>query len=173
MVFSAMSVSALYPSTPCPDRGSDICVTVQQVTRLDCPADDEIHQWIALAIPKERGPLEITVRIVDEMESAELNQTYRHRSGATNVLAFPFQAPLGLSVALLGDLVLCAPLVESEAKAQAKPILHHWAHLVIHGTLHLLGYEHMALHQARLMEAEERRLLAMLSIPDPYEISNV
>ena len=173
MVFSAMTVSVFHPGAPCPNRRSDIGVTVQQVTKLNCPDDNEIHHWIALAIPKERGSLEVTVRIVDEMESAELNQTYRHRAGATNVLAFPFQAPLGLSVALLGDLVLCAPLVESEARTQVKPITHHWAHLVIHGTLHLLGYDHMTLHQARLMETEERRLLAMLSIPDPYEIPNV
>ena len=114
------------------------------------------------------GDAELVVRIVNEAESASLNQTYRHKAGATNVLSFPFAAPAGVPSDLLGDIVICAPVVVREALAQRKALLAHWAHLTIHGVLHLLGYDHQDAAQAEAMEQLEIRILAGLGYPDPY-----
>ncbi|MCH9671123.1 MAG: rRNA maturation RNase YbeY [Gammaproteobacteria bacterium] len=142
---------------------------VQCASTAACPSHGEFATWIALALAEVMHPVELTIRLVDEQESAELNQTYRRKSGPTNVLAFPFEAPPGITLPLLGDLVICAPLVACEAVAQGKPEMHHWAHLAIHGTLHLLGYDHLEAREAQMMEDKEREYLKTLSIPDPYE----
>lgn len=112
---------------------------------------------------------EITVRVVDEDESQQLNHEYRGKNKPTNVLSFPFEAPPGIEMNLLGDLVICAGVVEAEAQQQNKPLDHHWAHMIIHGTLHLLGYDHIEDDQAEEMEGLEISLLGKLSIDDPYQ----
>jgi probable rRNA maturation factor len=108
---------------------------------------------------------ELVVRIVDEAESAALNERYAHKKGATNVLAFPGGEPTAL-----GDLVICAAVVAREAAEQGKARKSHWAHMVIHGCLHLRGYDHMNAADASVMEARERELLAELGIADPYAV---
>lgn len=114
------------------------------------------------------GPHELTIRIVDTEESQHLNVTYRGKDRATNVLSFPFEAPAGVPVAILGDLAICAPVVEEEAREQDKPTVAHWAHLVVHGTLHLLGHDHINDDDAHRMETLERDILASFGFPDPY-----
>lgn len=120
---------------------------------------------------------ELVVRVVDETESAELNRRYARKKGATNVLAFPAgdpgspgAAPLPGEAKALGDLAICAAVVAREAAEQGKPQKAHWAHMVIHGCLHLRGYDHMNAADASIMEARERELLAGLGIADPYAV---
>jgi probable rRNA maturation factor len=118
---------------------------------------------------KPRRNWELTIRIVDETEARYLNETWRGHSYPTNVLSFPFESPPGLHVPLLGDLVICAPVVAQEANEQQKSLSAHWAHLVIHGTLHLLGYDHLEDAQAQLMETLEIHILNSLGYPNPYQ----
>ena len=132
------------------------------------PSVTQLEAWAIAALSGAEGSPEITLRIVDEAESAELNLTYRHIAGPTNVLSFPFEAPAPLESSLLGDVVICAPVVEMQAREQNKTSEAHWAHMVVHGTLHLLGYDHLNDDDAARMESEERRLLATLGFPDPY-----
>ena len=132
------------------------------------PPPSRIRRWVRAALPAERAGAELCVRIVDEAESRRLNRRYRRRDKPTNVLAFQAQLPAGVAPELLGDIVICAPLVEREAHRQRKPPGDHWAHLLVHGTLHLLGYDHEQPRDAQQMEAREREILAGLKIPDPY-----
>ncbi|GLR64180.1 rRNA maturation RNase YbeY [Marinospirillum insulare] len=141
-----------------------------------CPAEAELLAWASLALQKTLPPeTELTLRIVDEAESQQLNKDYRGKNQPTNVLSFPFETPIDLpaeaGVSLLGDLVICLPKVIQEAAEQQKPSLNHWAHLVIHGVLHLQGYDHETDTEAELMESIEIALLAKLGINNPY-ISN-
>lgn len=133
-----------------------------------CPTEKDFQHWAETAIRSQRDDAELTIRIVDENESAHLNQTYRHKQGATNVLSFPFEAPAGIGSHLLGDLVICAPVVEREAIEQGKAVQAHWAHMVLHGSLHLLGYDHMNEDDALEMESLEIKLLESLGFSDPY-----
>lgn len=141
-----------------------------------CPSLDKIESWVQLALldttPSE---CEVTLRLVDAEESQLLNRTYRGKDKPTNVLSFPFDAPIDLVAAgeltLLGDLVICVPLVAQEAEQQNKPLIHHWAHLVIHGLLHLQGMDHIQDDEAAIMEDLETQLLAKLGVPDPYAIT--
>ena len=145
-------------------------VDIQRVIDTpDLPSDDALAHWANCAW-QQNEPSEITLRIVDEAEIAELNQTYRHKAGATNVLSFPFEAPPGITLPLAGDLVVCAAVVAREASQQGKPLAHHWAHMVVHGVLHLQGYDHIEEHEAEEMEALEVRLLASLGIPNPSDV---
>ncbi|MDM8560265.1 rRNA maturation RNase YbeY [Candidatus Parabeggiatoa sp. HSG14] len=113
--------------------------------------------------------VELTIRIVDETEARQLNEQWRQRPYPTNVLSFPFECPPGIEdIALLGDIVVCAPLLASEAIEQHKPLHAHWAHLIIHGTLHLLGYDHIDSDQASAMESLEICILHNLGYPNPY-----
>ncbi len=132
------------------------------------PSVAQLRTWAEAALSETEGSPEVTVRIVDEAESAELNRTYRHVAGPTNVLSFPFEAPAPLEISLLGDVVICAPVVAMEAREQNKAPEAHWAHMVVHGTLHLLGYDHLNDDDAERMESEERRILAKLGFTDPY-----
>lgn len=134
------------------------------------PNEDELHTWALAALPEE-GEFEVTIRIVDEAESHELNHEYRGKDKPTNVLSFPFDVPEGIELPLLGDLVICRQVVEQEAVEQSKPLLHHWAHMVVHGILHLRGYDHIKDDEAEEMEALETQMLASLSIPDPYFVN--
>ena len=141
------------------------------------PDDEEIASWVQCVLQDQQkaDSSEISVRIVDEDEIAELNQAYRNKNGTTNVLSFPFESPPGLPndaatiSELLGDIIICAPIVSKEAIEQDKTHKSHWAHMVVHGTLHLLGYDHQSDQQAHEMESLEQRLLARLNYPNPYE----
>ena len=133
------------------------------------PAEADFRRWCELALRQRSGDSELTIRLVDEDEGRELNRTWRHKDYATNVLSFPADVPDEfLDIPLLGDLVICVPVVEREATEQGKAPEAHWAHLVIHGCLHLLGYDHIDDAEAEEMESLERDLLAELGYPDPY-----
>lgn len=139
------------------------------------PPDQDVQQWVDLVLTSQSNQerdlthSEITVRVVSEQESQSLNLVYRGKDKPTNVLSFPFEAPAQIQIDLLGDLVICADIVEKESKLQNKPIAHHWAHMIIHGTLHLLGFDHDDEQDAQLMESLEVALLAKLAIDDPYK----
>lgn len=133
----------------------------------NAPADEQFETWVA-AVLQSRGDAELTIRLVGREESRTLNHTYRGKDRETNVLSFPAELPDGVDIPLLGDIVICAPMVEQEALEQAKPVEHHWAHLTLHGLLHLLGYDHEEESDAKEMEALETSLLASLGISDPY-----
>lgn len=132
------------------------------------PEDKEIQQWMAVfskAVPA-RG--EVTVRIVDHAEITQLNRQYRNNHQATNVLSFPFVDPPGVQSSILGDIAICADVVATQAQQQQIPLSHHWAHMLVHGLLHLLGHDHQRPEEAEKMEGLEASLLALLQIPDPY-----
>jgi probable rRNA maturation factor len=153
------------PSTTLP------VVDVQIATSdLDLPSDEQIRTWVAAALPADAMDSELTIRIVDADESRALNAQYRHIDKPTNVLSFPSDLPPELQIPLLGDLVVCAPVVAREAQEQRKSPTAHWAHMVVHGTLHLLGYDHEADDEAEIMEALETRILTDLGFPAPYDI---
>jgi probable rRNA maturation factor len=134
------------------------------------PDRGRFHAWSSAALAGRREAVELTIRVVDETEGAELNQRYRGRPGPTNVLSFPFDPPPGVPPQdLIGDLVICAPVVAREACEQDKPEEAHWAHMVVHGALHLLGYDHLTDPDAAEMEAMEAVILAGLGFPSPYE----
>ncbi len=132
------------------------------------PQAADFKRWIAAALPANTASAEVVVRIVDEQESAELNQTYRGKQGSTNVLSFPFMAPAEVDMDLLGDLVICAPVIAREAIEQHKSAESHWAHMAVHGTLHLLGFDHQTDEQAAEMEALEKKILTGMGYPAPY-----
>jgi probable rRNA maturation factor len=132
------------------------------------PDPEKIQHWVDVALDGLTQDTEIVVRIVDEEESAELNEQYRLKSGPTNILTFPFEAPEGVELSLLGDLVICAPVLEKEALEQHKALTDHWAHIVVHGVLHLLGYDHIDDDEAELMESREIAVLGRLNIENPY-----
>ena len=135
----------------------------------ELPSEAQLRQWCELALRQRTAPSELTIRIVDEAEGRELNRTWRGKDYATNVLSFPAEIPEGLlDIPLLGDLVICAQVVAREAAEQGKSPDAHWAHLTLHGCLHLLGYDHIDDDEAEEMEALERQLLAELGYPDPY-----
>lgn len=134
------------------------------------PTEEQLTLWASTAL-KGRTDFEepeLTIRLTDEEESQALNSEYRGKDKPTNVLSFPFEMPPGIPLELLGDLVICVGVVEQEAQEQAKTTEAHWAHMVIHGCLHLLGYDHIKDNEAEEMEALERDLLASLGYPDPY-----
>lgn len=135
----------------------------------DLPAPAELRAWARAAIGGLREESELTIRIVDEAEGARLNTCYRNKDGATNVLSFPFAPPEGVDPTLLGDIVICAPVVRREANEQSKSADSHWAHMVVHGSLHLLGFDHEQAHEALEMETLETRVLADLGFDNPYE----
>ncbi|WP_111640369.1 rRNA maturation RNase YbeY [Marinimicrobium alkaliphilum] len=135
------------------------------------PTDDEVERWVAAALAAAdyaRPHAEISLRIVDEPESQSLNRDYRGKDQPTNVLSFPADLPPELDLPLLGDLVICAPVVAREAQEQGKNPTAHWAHMLVHGTLHLLGYDHIDDAEAELMESLETRILTRLHYPAPY-----
>ncbi|GAA0853155.1 rRNA maturation RNase YbeY [Aliiglaciecola litoralis] len=140
------------------------------VEDLDLPTEGDFQTWLDIALEEtQSGSQEVTIRVVNESESQALNHQYRGKDKPTNVLSFPFEAPPGVTIDLLGDLVICADVVRTEAHQQNKKPHHHWAHMVIHGTLHLLGYDHENDQDADAMEQLEVRLLSKLGIDDPYQ----
>lgn len=134
------------------------------------PSEADFSRWVDRVLTQQKTSGEVCIRIVSEQESQSLNHDYRGKDRPTNVLSFPFEVPPGIPVTLLGDLVICADVVAREAREQHKPVQDHWAHMVVHGTLHLLGFDHINDAEAEEMEALERALLAQLNIADPYAL---
>lgn len=141
-------------------------------TFANCPEPDQFQTWAKAALSGHDGAFNLAIRIVDEAEMQQFNLRYRQKDYATNVLSFPADLPDGLPEELrrsqLGDLLICAPVVASEANQQKREEQHHWAHLTIHGVLHLLGYDHESADEALIMETRETTILAQLGISDPY-----
>lgn len=136
------------------------------------PDLQQLQMWVDAVLTDTSRDNEIVIRIVDEQESQALNEQYRHKQGPTNILSFPIDVPDGIELDLLGDLVICAPVVAKEAKEQQKALMDHWAHIVIHGVLHLLGYDHIDDDDADEMESKEVTLLNQLHINNPYLLVN-
>ncbi|WAK00637.1 rRNA maturation RNase YbeY [Methylobacter sp. YRD-M1] len=144
-------------------------IDIQRVFESEGQPDEaQIQVWVDAALEDVNQDTEIVIRIVDEAESAQLNEQYRHKKGPTNILSFPFEVPDGIELNLLGDLVICAPVVASEASEQHKLLAHHWAHIIVHGVLHLLGYDHIDDDEAEQMEGKEIEILKKLNINNPY-----
>ena len=144
----------------------DLQIACEQETGL--PTVEQIEQWATAAVQPQSDEVEMTVRIVDEAESHELNLNYRGKDRPTNVLSFPFECPDEVELPLLGDLVICRQVVEREAQEQDKPVMAHWAHMVVHGSLHLLGYDHIEDDEAEEMESLETQIMTGLGSADPY-----
>ncbi|MFZ7198385.1 rRNA maturation RNase YbeY [Avibacterium avium] len=132
------------------------------------PTEQQFQQWATVAVQAENLQPEITIRVVDEAESQSLNATYRGKDYPTNVLSFPFECPEEVELPLLGDLVICRQVVEREAQEQGKLLMAHWAHMVVHGCLHLLGYDHIEDAEAEEMESLETEIMQDLGFADPY-----
>ena len=144
----------------------DLQIACEQESGL--PTAEQIEQWATAAVQPQSDEVEMTVRIVDEAESHELNLNYRGKDRPTNVLSFPFECPDEVELPLLGDLVICRQVVEREAQEQDKPLMAHWAHMVVHGSLHLLGYDHIEDDEAEEMESLEAQIMTGLGFADPY-----
>ncbi|SMF54750.1 probable rRNA maturation factor [Alteromonadaceae bacterium Bs31] len=144
----------------------------------ELPTEQQITRWAQLCLHPERfnknvqkveiSEPSLSIRIVDEEEIQQLNLQFRHKDKATNVLSFPCELPPEVNLDLLGDIVICAPVVAAEAKQQNKEIMAHWAHMVVHGCLHLVGYDHVEDADAAIMEALEISILNALDFPSPY-----
>ncbi|MBS3798916.1 MULTISPECIES: rRNA maturation RNase YbeY [unclassified Pseudoalteromonas] len=134
----------------------------------DLPSEAQFQRWAALVLDELKPDSEVTIRIADEQESQSLNHSYRGKDKPTNVLSFEFDAPAGIELPLVGDLIICPQVVYGEAQEQQKAFHDHFAHMVVHGCLHLLGYDHINEADAEIMEALEKRLLASINISDPY-----
>lgn len=148
-------------------RPPRLSLTVQYAVKPEqVPGRAETRRWVRAAL---RQDAEVTVRIVDEAEGRQLNRDYRGRDYATNVLTFAYDAGLP-GVPRCGDVVLCAPVVEREAQAQHKSLAAHYAHLIVHGVLHLQGYDHQSEAEARQMEEQEIQILKKLGYADPYAV---
>ncbi|MDH5831900.1 rRNA maturation RNase YbeY [Luteimonas sp. M1R5S18] len=146
------------------------------VPRKGLPSAVSFRRWVAAALAGRIREADLAIRVVGTKEGRALNRHYRGRDYATNVLSFPADLPRGLPpgvrMPLLGDMVLCAPVVAREARAQRKPLNAHYAHLTVHGALHLLGWDHADAREAEAMEQLEREILAGLGIDDPYALDD-
>lgn len=147
-----------------------IHVAIQKESNTDfIPQDDQFVQWTNAALTKELTDAEVTIRIVDEKEARDLNKQWRGKDYATNVLSFPIDVEIADGTTLLGDIVICAPIVKQETEEQNKMIEAHWAHLVIHGILHLQGLDHENDAEANIMETKEISILSQFGYANPYE----
>jgi probable rRNA maturation factor len=146
-------------------------VDIQSASSEPVPSEEDLHHWVLTAVTGQtaKSTLEVCVRLVDREEMSKLNSAYRGKNGPTNVLSFPADLPPDLNLPLLGDIVICAPVVAAEALKQGKNTRAHWAHMTVHGTLHLLGYDHVEEEDAARMEALESTILAQLNFGCPYE----
>lgn len=147
-----------------------VTVHIDYATSQDCPRAAAFQRWIeeALRVAQHHQPAELSILINKAEAMATLNQRYRNKTGPTNVLSFPVSTPFGVDTPLLGDIVICADVVELEAQQQNKHKIDHWAHLTIHGVLHLLGHDHLNTQEAAAMEALEIAALKALTINNPY-----
>ncbi len=132
------------------------------------PTQRDFELWVNAALPEHHQDKEVSICLVDEDQSQALNNEYRDKDKPTNVLSFPCELPEGVDVPLIGDLVICAGVVAREAEEQNKAVFAHWAHMVVHGCLHLIGYDHIDDAEAEEMEALETRILEALGYPAPY-----
>jgi len=147
-------------------------VDIASASAEPVPDEDDIRRWITAAVATQKcDSVELSLRVVDIEEMSSLNETYRGRKGPTNVLSFPADLPKSLALPLLGDIVICAPVVRREAAEQSKLLTAHWAHMTVHGTLHLFGYDHINEDDASKMETLETTILHELNFDDPYEVS--
>lgn len=146
-------------------------ISLQYVSKNSfIPAENEFIKWINIISQTiEIKRKNITIRIVDASESQELNKQFRGQDHPTNVLSFPSELPKEIEPDYLGDIIICAPIVEAEAGAQNKSVRAHWAHMLVHGVLHLKDYDHLLTEAAEEMESLEIRILADIGFPDPYE----
>ncbi|MCF6203383.1 MAG: rRNA maturation RNase YbeY [Methylococcaceae bacterium] len=145
-------------------------VDVQIVSQSgQLPSQEKFQYWIDAVLSDNAKDSEIVIRVIDEADMIQFNKQYRGKKGGTNILSFPFDVPDAIESDLLGDLLICAPIVEKEALAQHKKIEHHWAHMVVHGVLHLLGYDHVENEEAEEMEGLEVNILKKIKIKNPYE----
>ncbi|MCI5764347.1 rRNA maturation RNase YbeY [Actinobacillus porcinus] len=145
-----------------------IDLQIASENQSNLPTLEQFTLWATQAVRAESVEPEMTIRIVDEAESHELNLTYRGKDRPTNVLSFPFECPEEVDLPLLGDLIICRQVVEREAEEQGKLLLAHWAHMVVHGSLHLLGYDHIEDDEAEEMESLETEIMTGLGFEDPY-----
>ena len=148
-------------------------IDIQHATTTPIPISDEtIINWVRLALPSTQQNAELTLRLVDPHEMITLNHTYRKQNKPTNVLAFPFDLPKGVTLdnPFLGDVVICPAVLADEHLALHIPLVAHWAHIVVHGVLHLLGFDHQGIEDTRDMQALEINALKSLGFPNPYTI---
>jgi probable rRNA maturation factor len=150
-----------------------LCLDLQiAITATHIPTAEQFELWAKCCVADiadiERKDIEVSLRIVDSEEITALNLQYRDKNKATNVLSFPADFPEELNIPLLGDIVICAEVVEQEACEQEKNLTAHWAHMLIHGMLHLLGHDHIEDDQAEIMEALEIKYLNELGFQSPY-----
>ena len=151
------------------DESTPITVDIDIAsTAANIPTQAQFERWVSAAIVGHQAAAEVSIAIVDETQGQSLNHEYRGKDYATNVLSFPADLPPELELPLLGDLVICAPVVAREAAEQNKVLEAHWAHMVLHGTLHLLGYDHIDDDEAEIMEALETRIITELGYSAPY-----
>lgn len=136
------------------------------------PSESQFQTWVNAALSDQLDEGELCIRIVSQEESQNLNNAYRGKNKPTNVLSFPFEVPEGIPLQLLGDLVICADVVSQEASEQNKALFDHWAHMVVHGCLHLIGFDHINDEDAEEMENLEQKILASMDIADPYRDEN-
>lgn len=149
-------------------------IELQIATTLpNTPTLTNVKKWVSAALNHIQRSGELSIRIVDETEMSELNGQYRNKPKPTNVLSFPCQLPAPIRGHLLGDIVICAPVIEREAKEQEKNLSAHWAHMLIHGVLHLCGFDHENEQDALLMESTEITILHELGFPDPYKVEKI
>ena len=149
---------------------TELCLDLQIASEgEEVPPRRQLQRWARAALEGRRAVAEISLRIVDTSESRQLNRNYRKQDKATNVLSFPADLPPELKLPLLGDLVICAAVVAREARQQGKNPQAHWAHMLVHGTLHLLGYDHELAADARIMERLETDIITGLGFPPPYQ----
>ena len=146
-----------------------LTVDIQTASSEPCPDEEDIRRWVQAAMAGRRDDAEVSVRLVDEAEMTELNTRYRDKASSTNVLSFPAELPPGVDHPLLGDIVVCPAVVNREAAEQRKSTDQHWSHMLVHGSLHLLGYDHIEDSDASIMESLESEILGGLGYPCPYE----
>jgi probable rRNA maturation factor len=147
----------------------DLDLQIASHTEEEVPDYDNFYKWVASVLEKyHKLDTELTIRVVNEIEMARLNEDYRDKPGTTNVLTFPFEPPPNLLLPILGDIVICAPVITREAKEQHKTLVSHWAHITIHGCLHLLGFDHIEPDEAEEMESIEVALMQELGFSNPY-----
>lgn len=147
-------------------------ITIQHIAdKSRTPTSALLRKWASSALRKKIKSAEMTIRIVDTDEMTQLNSTYRHKTGPTNVLSFPFMLPdeINTDIPILGDIVICADVVNREANEQNKTQEAHWAHMIVHGVFHLLGFDHETDHEAEIMETLEIETLHHLGFVNPYE----
>lgn len=148
-----------------------LIIEIQQASAANnIPHDEQLELWLNAAVQEQFKAHELCLRIVDIAEITELNSLYRQKDQATNVLSFPADLPEGIDIPLLGDIVICAQVVEKEAAEQNKALTAHWAHMCVHGILHLQGYDHIDDAEAEIMENLEIQIMQSLGFESPYAV---